>query len=206
MTTALVSSPKAIYIGACTDIDPVIALPHIKHFVMVDSMPLSFCGIFTTYHISLGNLKWIDDLIDLFASAGFKNKKLSRSIDYQMFRFYNETTQQTVHYYLMTIFPGMTYPALHNDLQGADTLVSIGHHPHRKVLEYLTPQFDLVVKKDTYYGIEEDGDEPMWLVVNDVSSRIRDIYDVTNRKQQKVKNINLSYLDLYMRKTYSNPH
>ena len=197
-------SKKAIYIGACTDTDPIVSLHSIKHFVMVDSMPLSFCGQFDVRHFSSDD-KWINDLVVKFDSIGFKYQRLSKINTYPILRFYNITTDQSVHYYPMTIFPEMVHSSLKNDLQEADTLISIGHHPHKEILEYLTPSFDLIVKNTTYYGLDDTDRESIWLLEPNVSSRIQDIYDISKLNEAtKIRNVNLPYLHLYLRMKYSN--
>ena len=170
---------KAIYIGAGQDLRPIIALQHIQHFICVDTMPVGFFGKINIRSYMGTTTSWLEELLDFFESIGFTWKD-AEWMDLPRIVLQNTKTGQTVHYYFATAFPSMIYPELEEEMRGASTLISIGHHPHKKVLEYLTPMFDLVVYSSTHYGtsVAEKEDQPSWIAEPNVEQRIQYIYEI----------------------------
>lgn len=183
---------KAIYIGAGEDLEPYQALKNVDHFVCVDTLPYSSCGSIIYENFSNNGYKWMTEFQDKMKQIGF-HKVVRNTRKYPVLRFANKNTGQTLNYYIMTTFPWMVHSDLHADLKDADVLISIGHHPHPKVLDYLMPMFDLIVSERTCYSINafeaEADDEACWLnkeTIVDTSMRIKRIYEIINNSNSRM--------------------
>jgi hypothetical protein len=138
---------KAVYIGAGTDILPVLLFKDIKQFLYIDSCPNSSSG----HHYSNDNLihkSFINDLYDIMMLNNFK--QLTNNINdikdkYKCIEYEHTITGQIVKYYINTPFSKkITLPKnIIDDIKQCNTIIDIGHNPSNKILEY--------VKKPTYF-------------------------------------------------------
>jgi hypothetical protein len=144
---------NALYIGAGTDLIPVIIFSNIHKFIFVDSQPFSEHGTHT--YISATNISKKVDKKDRFGNCFSRpnfiptltkvmnnNNFIKESETDEYLLYYSKETNQTIKYYYSCAFPEYISNELINDMKTCNTLIIAGHDPHKEVLKYLqTPAF-----------------------------------------------------------------
>ncbi|VVU95323.1 hypothetical protein CPAV1605_1074 [seawater metagenome] len=173
---------KAIYLGAGTDILPLILYSSIKNWILVDSQPLSEFGIIREKGYE--RKSFIPELLCkmnkhnfLYQSSNFENKLI----------FYNSKTKQKVLYYINCAIPE-EYNKIKEDISGWNVLVDIGFHPNNIIFDAAaidTPLL-LIGHANTCYYFDKEADD-----YNDVINTIHlknfyfSKYELIN-KQKKI--------------------
>ena len=119
---------KAVYIGACTDIKPILLYKNISNWVLVDSMPMSEFGIDRRKGFSRS---WfIPELLETMKKNNFSiiNEEKDK---YYIFK--NNETNQSVKYHINCAVPE-EYNKIKDDIKDWDVLVDIGFHPNKIIL------------------------------------------------------------------------
>jgi hypothetical protein len=179
---------NAIYIGAGTDLVPVIIFSNIQKFIFVDSQPFSEHG--TQTYVSTTNIAKKVDKKDRFENCFSRNEfilnlnkvmtnnnfiKISETDEY--FLYYSKESNQTIKYYYSCAFPEYTTNELRDDIKKCNTLIIVGHDPHKEVLKYLqTPTF-IIGNCHTVYSSDLSDKEYSNSTINTL------IEDHTNQKK-----------------------
>ena len=95
-----------------------------------------------------------------------------------MLKFYNETTKQTIKYYISTNIQYTMTPSLQKDIEEADALVVSGYHPHIKLLKYFTIPKIFIGYSNTCYDKDKDKDK------DKTSNETDDIISLLNQSYQ----------------------
>ena len=161
---------NAIYIGAGTDLIPVIIFSNIHKFIFVDSRPFSEHG--TQTYVSATNIARKVDKKDRFENCLSRpnfiptldkvmnnNNFVKKAETDEYFLYYSEETNQTIKYYYSCAFPEYISNELINDMKACNTLIIAGHDPHKEVLKYLqTPAF-IIGNCHTVYSVDSNDEE-----------------------------------------------
>ena len=89
---------KALYVGAGTDILPVIMYQDIKDFYYIDSQPASEFGTLGFADKTFYRANFLSNLSKVMHNNNFK----IREETHNYLRYYNPTTEQNIHYYINT--------------------------------------------------------------------------------------------------------
>ena len=137
---------KAIYIGAGTDLVPVIVIEDIKEFIYIDSQPFSEFGTHAydetnnissyvekkdRHENSFSRKFFLENLHKVMDQINFK--LIDSNADYLLFTKDN----RSVKYYYSCAFPEYIDNAIKNDIKTCDTIIMASHDPHHKIFEYL---------------------------------------------------------------------
>jgi len=191
---------NAIYIGAGTDLIPVIIFSNIQKFIFVDSQPFSEHG--TQTYVSSTNISKKVEKKNRFENCFSRNEfipnlnkvmtnnnfiKESETDEY--FLYYNKETNQTIKYYYSCAFPEYISNDLINDMKACNTLIIAGHDPHKEVLKYLqTPAFIIgnchtVYTSDSTY--EEYSNSTISTLIEDDTNKRKTLYNYFLIKENK---------------------
>jgi len=143
---------KALYIGAGTDILPVIVNPDIKNFIYIDSQPKSQYGDLGFGEKLFFCKNFLDNLNNIMRNNNFK--LIENSENY--LKYFNETTKQTINYYINTVISDKITKTLKNIIETCNILICIGHDPHKEILNYIKKPFIFIGSVHTCYKIEQN--------------------------------------------------
>ena len=142
----------AVYVGAGTDILPLLLFPNIREWIYMDSLPRSEWGTLpstpsTTFlpllHSLLQANGWRKEPKDADKEPKDADKEPKDRIVYQ-----NPTTKQRLTYFINTACPEELTEEHRRLFATADTLVLIGHDP---VLLDMLPRIHLITNLHTTY-------------------------------------------------------
>lgn len=129
---------KAVYIGACTDIKPILLYKNISNWVLVDSMPMSEFGIDRRKGFSRS---WfIPELLDTMKKNNFSIINQEKD---KYYIFKNDKTNQIVKYHINCAVPE-EYNKIKDDIKDWDVLVNIGFDPDKIILNECNKKKDLL--------------------------------------------------------------
>jgi hypothetical protein len=174
---------KILYIGPWHHIQPVRDFPHVKEFIFIDTQPRSEFDNNTFYN-RFYKCDFYDDLIHKCICFGFELKTeyvidqnyyksiftirqrlyyslwdvIPKHINPTLLTFYNETTKQTIKYYISTNIKYTMTPTLQRDIEESDALIVSGYHPNIKLLEYFTKPKIFIGYSNTCYDLNKDKD------------------------------------------------
>lgn len=172
---------KILYIGANSHIEPVTHFLETKDFVFIDTQPRSE---FDTFHpeflISCYRPKFYSKLIETCKQYGFilettyefdKNyyksifsfkkyfkyliKGFPEYINPTLLVFRNETTKQSINYYISTNIKFNMKPMLQLDIESSDSIIIAGFHPDIELLQYIKYPINFFGYTGTSYVIEK---------------------------------------------------
>ena len=147
----------ALYIGAGTDMLPVILNPDIKTFTYIDSQPMSEFGMLGFSDKTFFRKNFLENLSKVMRINSFKLKENSDSY----LRYYNEPTNQTINYYINTPFPDKLTDNIKDVIKTCDVLICNGYNPNKIVLDYIQKPFVFIGSTHTSYSNnKEDYEEP----------------------------------------------
>lgn len=127
----ILTMQKAIYVGAGTDILPLLCYPDIKEWIYIDSLPNNEYG--PEYVEDFSRPYFINDIINNFNMFGFKIDNLKK--DNELIEFTNSKTKQHIKFYLNTYLPDNINKVKYA-IQDWDTLIVSGHHPDSCIMNY----------------------------------------------------------------------
>ena len=122
---------KAIYVGAGSDILPLLCYPDVKEWIYIDSQPNNEFG--PEYVKEFSRPYFINDIINKFFMFEFEINKLVNKKDF--IEFINFKTNQIIKYYFNIYLPD-NIDKVKNVIQEWDTLIVAGHHPDSCIMDY----------------------------------------------------------------------
>ena len=202
---------KILYLGTWHHIQPVRDFPLVKEFIFIDTQPRSEWDN-QSFHIGFYKNSFFDDLIHKCSCFGFKLKLtdvidpnyyksiftikqrfyyylwnvLPHHINPTMLEFVNETTGQSIKYYISTNIQYTMTPNLQKDIEEADALLVSGYHPNIKLLEYFTKPKIFIGYSGTCYDADED-DNIISLLNQTFQSDYFDNYLLVSEKTKQIK-------------------
>jgi len=177
---------KAIYIGAGLDIKTIILCKDIKLWILVDSLPISEFGIDRQEGFSR---EWfIPELLDIIKKYNFIITECSKD---KYYIFKNNMTNQTIKYHINCAIPEEYYK-IENDISDWDTLVNIGHHPHKILLNNSSKNKELTFigssRTDYSNSSEDDPDCIVNLFYTPNNTIFKKFFMIKNKKLIKINN------------------
>jgi hypothetical protein len=145
----------AVYVGAGTDIIPLLLFRNVGKFIYIDSQPLTeFGSLEPRPQYARPNFPYIFDTT--IAKFGFR--KIS-SDDPNKHVYVHPIKQITLKYYMSVCFPKVSNELL-AEIGEANTLICCGHHPSGKLLRMMKPGPKLFIgNNETVYNCEDEPDE-----------------------------------------------
>ena len=119
---------KAIYIGANTDIEPILLYKNIKEWILVDSQPISEFGI--DRRNGFQRDYFIPELLEVMKNNNFS---ISKYVNDKYYIFNNNKTNQNIKYHINCAIPE-EYNKIKDDIKDWDVLVNIGFDPDKIIL------------------------------------------------------------------------
>ena len=208
---------KILYLGSWHHIQPVRDFPLVKEFIFIDTQPRSEWDT-NFFHIGFYKQNFYDELIHKCKNFGFKLKTedvldqnyyksiftIKQRLYYSLYSqrpphinptlltFYNETTGQSIKYYISTNIQYNMTPLLQKDIEESEALVISGYHPHIKLLEYFTKPKLFIGYSDTCYDKnkneeQNNGDDIISLLNQSYKSEYFNHYMVVSYKTGQIK-------------------
>jgi hypothetical protein len=158
---------KAVYIGAGTDLVPVIIIDNIKEFIYIDSQPFSEFGTHAydeITHISSSVEKkdrhenafsrkyFLENLHKVMNQISFK--LINSNDDYLIFT----KDDRSLKYYYSCAFPDYIDNNIIEDIKTCDTIIMVAHDPHNKIFEYLQKPINFIGDIHTIYKSNKNDD------------------------------------------------
>ena len=136
---------NAVYIGAGTDILPLLLFPSIREWIYMDSLPRSEWGTLP----STPSTTFLPLLHSLLQSSGWDKEPKADKEPKDRLIYQNPATKQRLTYFINTACPEELTEEHRRLFATADTLVLIGHDP--VILEMLPPHIHLITNLHTTY-------------------------------------------------------
>jgi len=149
-------SDTAVYVGAGTDIKPLLIFKNIGTFIYIDSQPLTEFGNAALFS-GCARPKFPLQIYQILTKHGFikTNQKTQNLHEY-----YNPKTGRTVKYYMNCCFPKDLSQDLLNTIKLANTLICCGHTPTAGVITMMKPgPKTFIGDNKTCYHTEPDDEE-----------------------------------------------
>ena len=173
---------NALYIGAGTDILPVLLNPDIKNFIYIDSQPMSEFGMLGFEDKTFYRKNFLENLSKIMRNNNFKSKENSTNY----LRYYNETTNQTINYHINTPFPDKLTDNIKDIIKTCDILICNGYDPHKIVLDYIQKPFVFIGSVSTLYSKNtenyEESDKSLFLELYSNSSLVSEYRLIQDKK------------------------
>jgi hypothetical protein len=179
---------KAIYIGACLDIEPIILYKNIKNWILVDSMPMSEFGIDRRKGFS--RPYFVPELLNIMENNNFSIINQEKD---KYYIFENDETKQKIKYHINCAIPEEYYK-IEDDIKNWNTLVVAGFNPDRIILQDCCKKKDLrfIGNSNTCYVLEENEEDTiMYYLHNKKNQKKFKHYDMI--KNNKIKNLKNFY-------------
>jgi hypothetical protein len=154
------SSQKAVYIGAGTDIVPVLLFDTIDEYIYIDSQPFSEFGT-ETYIVKTNTAKhvsrderffndfsrgnFMENLIDVMKQNYFRI--VEKNDDFLLFK----NNKKTIKYYYSCAFPEYITEEMKDELKDCNVLILVGHDPHKDILKYIKLPTTIIASNNTVY-------------------------------------------------------
>jgi hypothetical protein len=149
-------SDTAVYVGAGTDIKPLLIFKNIGTFIYIDSQPLTEFGS-TALFSGCARPKFPLQIYQILTKHGFikTNQKTPNLHEY-----YNPKTGRTLKYYMNCCFPKDLSQELLNTIKLANTLICCGHTPSAGLITMMKPgPKTFIGDNKTCYHTEPDDEE-----------------------------------------------
>jgi hypothetical protein len=194
----------AVYVGAGSDVRPILALPNVKTFVYVDALPMHDQPLKEDWKPSMMHANFTSEVDAEMKSNGFEVMGydvhvsapavervldvLKRDIVDQCYPFRRTYVggDQTILYYF-----NCPTPACNNLLEQVmsalkcDLLVSAGHNPHASLLDILPDTCTTFAGlPGTVYGNADDG---VYLTLDEETSLMSEYYIVGTRSRKNIR-------------------
>lgn len=127
----ILTMQKAIYVGAGTDILPLLCYPNIKEWIYIDSQPNNEFG--PKYVKEFSRPYFINEFINKFFMFEFEINSVSYKKEF--IEFINFKTDQRIKYYFNTYLPDKI-DKVKDVIKEWDTLIVAGHHPDSCIMDY----------------------------------------------------------------------
>jgi len=167
-------SNSMIYIGAYTDLIPVLFFKNIKNFIFIDSVPFSNCGnsvvlkeeMMTTIYASINEIDTIKGinqlgdysfLVRLESVMKRNNFILDEKNDIDSYLLY-KNKDRTIKYYINRAFPQFLTQPIIRDIKECNILYISGHDPDKSVLNFIKKPFTVIGTSNTLFTIDPTED------------------------------------------------
>ncbi len=174
-----------LYIGAGIDVDVTKYFPQVEKFILIDIQPRSEHDRADSFDPLFYRDRFYPKLIESTKTNGFTliktkildtqyyNKifSLRQKIYYTIFRyqmpkyinptlltFRNDSTNQTIKYYISTNIHSNMNTELERDIRESDGLIVSGHNPNDKLLEFIDIPKIFYGSNTTYFGNDYEYD------------------------------------------------
>lgn len=142
---------KAVYIGAGTDIVPVIVLDNITEYILIDSQPRSEFGMFLYDNADLFRDYFIPSFQKIMLNNNFtlthnKNNYLE----------YKNNNGNIIKYFINTPFPEKINDEIKKELTDSENLILAGFDPNKIVLELMPKLKNIYGVIHTVYNCPDD--------------------------------------------------
>lgn len=134
----------AVYIGAGTDIVPILKFKNIKTFIYVDSQPLTEFGSIEPYP-EYERSQFPIRFYTLMKKYGFH--KIYNE-DTLVHIYYNPISRITLKYFMSVCFPNNLSDLLLQEISRADTLICCGYLPGETILDLMKPGPKIFIGND----------------------------------------------------------
>ena len=209
-------SDTLLYIGAYTDLVPVLFFKDIKKFIFIDCVPFSSYGnaialkeeIMTTIYASINEINKFKD----FNQLGDKNflSKLERIMKQNNFCLIEENLidsyllyknqDKTIKYYINRPFPQFLTQAIVKDIKECNLLYISGHDPDKSVMNFMRKPFTIIGCSNTAYSLNELEENSTIKYLHTLESEFNKYYFLEMIKEYewwKEENINEYNIDKY---------
>lgn len=151
---------KAVYIGAGTDLIPVIIVDEIKEFIYIDSQPFSEYG--TLIYDIKKDLSYTVEKKDRIENSFSRNCFLSnlyKIMDQIQFKLIEsnddfllfKNNDRSIKYYYSCAFPEYINDNIIDDIKTCDTIIMAGHDPNKIIFNYLQNPINFIGDSHTSY-------------------------------------------------------
>lgn len=173
---------KILYVGAGLHIRPITHFPQTKHFIFIDSQPRSeFDSIHHKFNNKFYRPNFVNDLISVCKYYGFNFDsytiidkkyykyiiskkwyyfswfyKIPSDINPTILVFINETTKQTIRYYISTNIKFNMNKILENDIATSDGIIVSRYFPETEILHYFSKPKKFFGYTNTCYNISSN--------------------------------------------------
>lgn len=182
------TSQKAVYIGAGTDIVPVLLFDTIDEYICIDSQPFSEFGT-QTYIVNTNTAKhvsrderffndfsrrnFMENLINVMKQNYFR--MVEKNDDFLLFK----NNKKTIKYYYSCAFPEYVTKEMKDELKDCNVLILVGHDPHKDILKYIKLPTTIIASNNTVYRpdpTDETYDRSTFRILNKNKNLIKEGY------------------------------
>jgi hypothetical protein len=213
---------KILYVGAGTHISPIKDFFFTKEFIFVDTKPRSICETKKEFDINNYDRNFIKNLINecekndmklkfiIKLDKKYKNKifNIKEKIRYlfncpkylkpHLFIFYNESTGQTLKYYISTNIEYNMLPELEKEIEESKAVIVSNYFPKTKLLDYFQNLKIFIGYVGTNFGLNlndilcEEKRNTILCMLNMNKENVNSIffytyYLITSNKNQKIE-------------------
>ena len=173
---------RALYIGAGTDILPVIMYPSIKDFYYIESQPTSEFGILGFDDNKFYRKNFLSNLSNVMYNNNFKIREEKDNY----LRYYNPATEQNIHYYINTPITSNLSNNIISVINSCNILICIGHDPHNSILQHIQKPFMFIGSTHTVYSsnseLYENPSESTFLKLHSDNSLVSEYQLIKEKK------------------------
>ena len=187
---------KAVYIGAGTDIIPIVVLDDIQEFIYIDSQPFSEFGTMT-YNNYTESITYIQNRVDTINNSFSRNdfidrlKKLMKQNEIKItnenrsYLEFKTKSNQTIKYYYSYSFPEYLDDSLKSELKSCNTIVMAGFDPNKEIFNYLQKPTYFVAGSHTCYSkvIDDDIEKSSFKLLTEKPDIISKYYLLKEKKE-----------------------
>jgi len=209
-------SNTLLYIGAYTDLVPVLFFKDIKIFIFIDCVPFSRYGntvalkeeIMTTVYASINEINVFKDINQL-GDNDFLSK-LGRIMKQNNFSLIEENSidsyllyknqDRTIKYYINRAFPQFLTKPIVKDIKECNILYISGYDPDKSVINFIRRPFTIIGTSNTVFSINESEENSTIEYLHHFKSEYNKYYFLEMIKEYewwKEENINESNMDKY---------
>ena len=142
---------KAIYIGAGTDIIPVIVLDNITEYILIDSQPCSEYGMYLYENADLFRNYFVPNFEKIMLNNNFiLTQKKDNYLEYK-----NESNK-IIKYFISTPFPEKITNEIKKELLNSENLILAGFDPNKVILELMPNLKNIYGVTHTVYDCPDD--------------------------------------------------
>ena len=149
-------SDTAVYVGAGSDIKPLLIFKYISTFIYIDSQPLTEFGGIALFP-ECARPKFPLQIYKTLTKHGFI--KIVQNTP-NLHEYYNPKTRRTLKYYMNCCFPKALSQDLLNDIKSANILICCGYTPCAELITMMNPgPKTFIGDNKTCYHLEEDDEQ-----------------------------------------------
>ncbi len=142
---------KVVYVGAGTDIIPIIVLPEIKEFIYIDSQPRSEYGMYLYDNADLYRDYFLPELKKILKNNNFIDSKITKN-----YLEYHNNNNQILKYYINTPFPEKVTDEIKKDIENCENLIFSGFCPDKIIFKLMPNLKNIYCNAHTCYNIPDE--------------------------------------------------